>query len=160
MGSNDKSNDKKRSYAWIFTEIVACLFLWVVLIVLKAVGYIDMHWALVLSGIVWISWLWCAVSALLVLAIHGLACLKRWHRRRKNDRRIIRQAKAAGVWEKPQCLGGRALELKAWKLYKIRRKSGETDKELRQRCMTAADNEYADAIVKVFDNETKERRKK
>ena len=124
----------------------------------QAVGYVDMHWAVVLSGIVWISWLWFALTALWVLAIHGLACLKRWLRRCKNDRRVIRQAKAIGIWNaNPIILGGRALELKAWKLYKIRRKSGETDKELRQRCMTKADNEYADAIVKVFDNETKRR---
>ena len=61
--------------------------------------------------------------------------LKRWHRRRKTDRRIIKQAKAAGVWDKPQRLGGRALELKAWKVFKIKRKLGERDADLRFRYM-------------------------
>lgn len=66
-------------------------------------------------------------------------------RKRKTNRRIIRQAKAAGVWDKPKALGGKALELKAWKDYKIKRKPGETDACLRLRCMNAADNEYANA---------------
>ena len=60
--------------------------------------------------------------------------LKRWYRRRKVDARIIRQAKAAGVWDKqPIVLGGRALELKAWKDFKIKREPGETDIDLRVR---------------------------
>lgn len=66
--------------------------------------------------------------------------------RRKVDRRIIRQAKAAGVWNKrPTPLGGRALELKAWEDFKIRRLPGETDAELRRRCMAKADNQLANA---------------
>ena len=74
-----------------------------------------------------------------------LTCFATIKRIRKNrrDRRIIRQAKAVGVWEKPRCLGGRALELKAWEEFRIKRKPGETDRELRRRCMNAADNEYA-----------------
>ena len=66
-------------------------------------------------------------------------------RRRKRDRRIIRQAKAVGVWDKPQALGGRALELKAWQDFKIKRKPGETDACLRRRCMNEFENEYAAA---------------
>lgn len=57
-------------------------------------------------------------------------------RKRKRDRRIIRQAKAAGAWDLPWKLGGRALELKA-EGYKIKRKPGETDACLRIRCMEA-----------------------
>lgn len=60
-------------------------------------------------------------------------------RKRKRDRRVIRQAKEAGVWGKPDVLGGRALELRAWQDYKIKRKPGETDACLRIRCMNAAD---------------------
>ena len=62
-------------------------------------------------------------------------------RKRKRDQRIIQQAKAANVWDKPDVLGGRALELKAWQDYKIKRKPGETDDSLRRRCMTEAENE-------------------
>lgn len=60
-------------------------------------------------------------------------------RRRKIKRRIIRQAKAAGIWDNLNALGGRALELKAWEAYRIKRKSGETDACLRIRCKNVAD---------------------
>lgn len=69
---------------------------------------------------------------------------KKWRRRRKVDRRVIAQAKAAGVWDKPLCLGGRALELKAWKEFRIKREPEETDAQLRRRCMEKTDNDYAD----------------
>lgn len=152
-----KRNDKKSEQLqrWIISEIMEIFALWTFLIFLKSVGYIDWHWAVVLGSFWWIALLWCAITALLVLIIYGLVKLKRWIRRRKVDRRVIRQAKAIGVWDKPQCLGGRALELAARKYFKIKRKPGETDKELRYRCLEAADNEYAVNIVKVFDNETK-----
>lgn len=66
-------------------------------------------------------------------------------RKGKNNRRIIRQAKAAGVWDKPEVLGGKALELKAWQQYGIKREPGETDACLRRRVMNAIENEYANA---------------
>ena len=140
----NERKDKRLTAALIIDTLVG-LFLWVTLIVLKATGHSNMHWAVVLSGILWIVWLLMGLTALVPAVLHCVVKLKRWLRRRKRDRRIIRQAKAAGVWDKPRCLGGRALELKAWKLYRIRRRPGESDKELRQRCMTAADNKYADA---------------
>lgn len=62
-------------------------------------------------------------------------------RKSKKDRRIIRQAKAAGVWDRVYALGGRALELKAWKDYRIKRKPGETDACLRLRCMNVVKEE-------------------
>lgn len=67
--------------------------------------------------------------------------IKRRLRVRKNNRRIIRQAKAAGVWDNPKALGGKALELKAWKDFKLKREPGESDKHLRQRYETRADIE-------------------
>lgn len=66
-------------------------------------------------------------------------------RKRKRDRRVIRQAEAAGVWDRVYALGGRALELKAWKDYRIKRKPRETDACLRLRCMNVSDNEYAES---------------
>ena len=63
-------------------------------------------------------------------------------RKGKRDRRIIRQAQAADVWDKPHVLGGRALELKAWKDYRIKRKPGETDACLRKRYAHASVNKY------------------
>lgn len=73
-----------------------------------------------------------------------IARIARRRHRRKADARIIAQAKAAEVWDKrPIVLGGRALELKAWEDFKIKREPGEPDAHLRRRCMTAADNELA-----------------
>ena len=69
------------------------------------------------------------VSFLFVLAAR--AKLRR--RRRKIDRRIIRQAKAAGAWERLDVLGGCALNLRVWQQYQIRREPGETDAQLRAR---------------------------
>lgn len=47
--------------------------------------------------------------------------------------------------KKPEPLGGRALDMKAWEDFKIVRKPGETDAGLRRRCMNAADNELANS---------------
>lgn len=75
-------------------------------------------------------------------------------RRRKTDARIIAQAKGAGVWDKkPIVLRGRALELKAWEDFKIKREPGESDAHLRRRCMEAADNELANTPREGESNE-------
>lgn len=83
-----------------------------------------------------------------ILSIYGvsimifniIASIKRWRHRKAVDARIIRQAKAADVWDKtPIVLGGRALELKAWQGYKIKREPGETDAQLRGRIMKQAE---------------------
>lgn len=58
---------------------------------------------------------------------------EQWQHRREVDARIIAQAKEWGLWDKPRLLGGRALELKAWEAYKIKRAPGETDAHLRSR---------------------------
>lgn len=124
--------------------MIVGVVLWVILICLKAAGAVTMHWALVLSGLVWLTWIMYACAALVAAIVHQIAKVKRWRRQRKIDRRIITQAKGAGVWDKkPIVLGGRALELKAWQDFKIKREPGETDAHLRRRCMTAADNELA-----------------
>lgn len=77
-------------------------------------------------------------AGVIEVAILWGARLNRWYRRRKIDRRVIEQAKALEVWDKkPIVLGGRALELKAWEEYRIKRKAGESDPHLRRRCMVA-----------------------
>lgn len=132
-----------RYTAALIIDVLLALLLWLILIALKAVGAVGMHWALVLSGLVWISWALFALTALAEATMRLLVKVKRWYRCRKVDRRVIRQAKAADVWEKPQVLGGRALELKAWKDFKMKRRYAESDADLRRRCMNAAENEYA-----------------
>ena len=74
-----------------------------------------------------------------VLVLGSLAM----RRKRKRDRRIIMQATAAGAWDRLDVLGGRALELKAWQDYKIKRKPGETDACLRLRIEGAQLDELA-----------------
>lgn len=125
-------------------DIIAALVLWAVLIIAKAVGAIDLHWAVVLSGIAWISWALFLTTALLYALIMPVLYIRHRYRLHKVDKRIIRQAKAIGLWDKKlYFLGGRALELKAWHDFRIKRRPGESDVQLRRRCMNAADNELA-----------------
>lgn len=136
MGKNNPVKDV------IIIDVFASLLVWLLLICLKAAGAIDLHWALVLSSIVSISWVLYMLTA---LPVQLFVWIRRRLRRKKNDRRIIRQAKASGAWDKnPTPLGGRALELKAWEDFKLKRRPGESDVSLRCRCMNAADNEYAE----------------
>ena len=123
--------------AWILYAFASFL-LWIVLIFLKLLGVVRISWIGVVLGLLWIPFLLmliiCGVAALIILIAH----IKRKHRRKVTDRRIIQQAKAIGAWT-PQAAGGRALELLA-KEYGIRREAGETDRQLRGRIMEAAGN--------------------
>ena len=126
---------------WQVFCMAAALGLWLALIAMKAAGMVDMHWALVLSGIVWISWgliIFAVVGASIAYALYLLG---RWYRCKRIERRIIRQCKAVGVWDVPQVLCGRALDLKMWKDYKIKREPDETDEELRTRWRTLFDDD-------------------
>mgnify|MGYP001860132511 CR=1 FL=1 len=122
---------------WILYALASSL-LWILLVFLKLLGVVDMNWITIISGLLWIPFLLmliiCGVAALIILIAH----IKRKHRRKVTDRRIIRQAKAIGAWT-PQAAGGRALELLA-KEYGIRREEGETDRQLRGRIMEAEGN--------------------
>lgn len=133
---NEGKNNKYMSTAdyfmpFIISDMIAALVIWVLLIVLRGFNLINMHWALVLSSLLWVSWGLFLLTVLLYLTIRTL---RLWYRRLKVDRRVIRQAKAAGVWGNPRALGGRALELYAWKKHRLKRKPGELDKDLRLRC--------------------------
>ncbi len=61
----------------------------------------------------------------------------RRRRRRAVERRIIANAKAGDVWDKPHLLGGRALDLYARDMCGLKRAAGETDRNLRARCAAA-----------------------
>lgn len=69
----------------------------------------------------------------LVLFWVFMEVIPEWHRKLKVNRRIIRQAKAAGVWGNLDTLGGQALTLYAWNHWAIDREEGETDAQLRRR---------------------------
>ena len=120
----------KRPLAAIILCMLAGFALWVILICLKVAGAVSMKWITVLSGFVWLTWLAFAFAALVAALVYLIAKVKRWHRRRKTDARIIRQAKAAGVWNTNA--GGRALELYA-KECGVKKFAGESDAHLRQR---------------------------
>lgn len=119
---------------WILYALASAL-LWIVLVFLKLLGVVRISWIGVVLGLFWLPLvlmcLICGVAALVILIAH----IKRRHRRKVTDRRIIRQAKAIGAWT-PQATGGRALELLA-KEYGIKREEGETDRQLRGRIMAA-----------------------
>ena len=119
---------------WILYALASAL-LWIVLVFLKVIGVVRISWIGVVLGLFWLPLvlmcLICGVAALVILIAH----IKRRHRRKVTDRRIIRQAKAIGAWT-PQAAGGRTLELLAEE-YGIKREEGETDRQLRGRIMEA-----------------------
>ena len=119
---------------WILYALASAL-LWIVLAFLKVIGVVRISWIGVVLGLFWLPLvlmcLICGVAALVIL----IAQIKRRHRRRVTDRRIIRQAKAIRAWT-PQAAGGRALEL-IGEEYGIKREVGETDRQLRGRIMAA-----------------------
>lgn len=120
---------------WILYALASAL-LRIALVFLKVLGVVRISWIGVVLGLFWLPLvlmcLICGVAALVIL----IARIKRRHRRKVTDRRIIRQAKAIGAWT-PQAAGGRALELLAEE-YGIKREEGETDRQLRGRIMAAA----------------------
>lgn len=119
---------------WILYALASAL-LWIVLVFLKVIGVVRISRIGVVLGLFWLPLvlmcLICGVAALVILIAH----IKRRHRRKVTDRRIIRQAKAIGAWT-PQAAGGRTLELLAEE-YGIKREEGETDRQLRGRIMAA-----------------------
>ena len=128
--NNEGNNNNGYMSVWLLFALLGG-FLWLLLIVLKVTGVVSLHWILVLTGGFWIPFLLLTIATALAAVLIVAAKAKRWHRRRKVDRRIIRQAKAAGIWT-PEAAGGRALELLA-KEYGLHREPGETDKDLRIR---------------------------
>lgn len=113
---------------------------WLALIIAKACGVIALNWITVLLGAFWLPVLVLAFLAIGAIVLLLAAHIKKKYRRNKIDRRIIRQAKAAGVWDKyPTLLGGRALELIA-KKHGLSRREGETDAQLRTRITEVVEN--------------------
>ena len=121
---------------WILYALASAL-LWIALVFLKMLGVVRISWIGVALGLFWLP-------LMLLLIICGVAAhIKRRHRRKVTDRRIIRQAKAIGAWT-PQAAGGRALEL-IGEEYRIKREVGETDRQLRERIMQAKSQIGAEA---------------
>ena len=136
-----ESRDKKE-FSTKGKIIVALVVVnWLLLIVAKATGEISMSWPLVWLSILWIPYfVFCVTLVIMIMVIAALSVKDRVRdklRARDVNARIRAHAMAYGIWDRPEALGGKALELSAWEHYKIKRKRGETDKELRCRCMIA-----------------------
>ena len=113
---------------------------WLALVTAKVCGVIALNWIIVLLGAFWLPVLVLTFLTISAAALLLAARIKKKYRRRKTDRRIIRQAKAAGVWDRyPTPLGGRALELIARK-HGLSRREGETDAQLRSRITEVVEN--------------------
>lgn len=127
---NLKIDNYKRTRMLFFASDAV---LWLILVIMKAFGWVSYSWPVVLLGVVWLPLYLFACSAAAVCILLTAIKVKETIRKRKRDRRIKAQAKAAGGWDNPAILGGRALDLKAKEL-NITREPGETDRELRIRC--------------------------
>lgn len=119
----------------ILPDLVAGTVFSLIIVFFKLTGFIDLPWNILLAGFAWVFVALFFFSVFTITAMWVFADLQKWIRRRKLDRRIIKQAKAVGVWDEPKALGGRALELYAKKKHGIEREPGETDASLRRRCM-------------------------
>lgn len=119
---------------WILF-VITSFMVWIILILLKLSGIIQMSWIGILLSLIWIPFVFMCIIFLMCSFIILLAHIKKRHRRKVVDYRIIRQAKNLGAW-RPQTAGGIALELLAQK-YGLYREEGETDKELRERILDA-----------------------
>lgn len=125
---------KGKYFEAIISSLVASIAIFVVIAYCKITGVIDFPW-IDLWNVFEFTFLTVVLfNFFIIFSILTFLRLRRWIRRRKIDRRIIRQAKALGIWGEPKALGGRALELYAKKIG-LKREPGEIDAELRRRCM-------------------------
>ena len=122
-------NDKKDKRAIGALIIGACvgLVLWVILLALRVSGLTDMHWALVLTGFVWLTWLVYALMGLAALCVY--AVMRAW------SGRLVR----SGLREL-RANGGLISLDKYAEVYGTRRRRGETDEQLRARIIKIISN--------------------
>lgn len=134
-----RDSDKSEYLAvWIMAAVFAGI-MWLILIAAKASGAVGMSWAAVWLGCIWIPAIEVAVLAYMYyvpkLVDRMTQDSQQAARSRNVKRRIRAQAKALGIWGYPPALGGKALTMSARENFRIRRRYGETDAELRMRCM-------------------------
>lgn len=169
----------KKDYKYIrliIIDIFAALILWALLIVLRGCGVIDLHWALTLSSLLFISWGLFALTALLELTVY-LVCwafakadaqiiknklrktthLKINLERLAADYGIVRRngetdehllIRVFAKVRKEHAPPIKDLDEEAWNDFKIVRRIGETDEHLAARCMHAATVELLNDLEK------------
>lgn len=114
---------------------VLALVMWAIVVASRTTGAMGISWGAALLGCIWIPAAMFAICVLFAGVVIGAEKFERMVRRRQLDRWIRARAEALGVWDNPNVLGGRALELWAKEHYGLKRQPGETDRELRGRCM-------------------------
>lgn len=119
----------------ILPDFVAGTAFSLIIVFFKLTGFIELPWNILLSGFAWVFVVLFFFNVFAAATVWVFLKLRNRNRLRKLDRRIIKQAKAVGVWDEPKALGGRALELYAKEKHGIKREPGETDASLRRRCM-------------------------
>lgn len=138
---------------WIL-YILASALLWIVLVFLKLIGVVSISWIGVVLGLFWLPLvlmcLICGVAALIILIAH----IKRRHRRKVTERRIIQQAKIIGAYT-PRVAGGKCLD-SIGRQYGINRQEGETDAELRKRILEFIEEKWMDARAESYGIKRKE----
>jgi|GEM_PF-3761530 len=130
MQQTPKTQKDRRTSALELFNIALGLILCGLVILLRVCEVNNLFYRIVIA----IQFIWLILNTFLLLA-RAAEAIGKAYRRFKTDRRIMRQAKAAGIWENPQMLGGRALELYAKKKHGIKRKPGQTDRNLRCYCL-------------------------
>lgn len=127
-----KDEDKGHMLVYIFIMALSTV-LWLILIGLKAVGAVDMHWALVLISLWGISWGLLALFALAVAFIRGIKKFKRIYYLRKAASRFIKKYNKE-CKDSLRGVSSEALEGYA-EMYDLKppRLPGETDEQLRER---------------------------
>ena len=133
----ENRNNDRYPPDWLVLLLLA-IGIWGLLLCLEWAGAAGMGWKVALSGGLWVPALILAlyliVNALMLLADKIVRLCRLRRRRKAVDSQIRTHAQAFGVWDRPEYMGGRGLELSAWEHYKIRRRPGETDASLRLRC--------------------------
>ena len=127
--------NNKNNYMVVYIMLAALSgVLWLLLIGLKAFGVVSMHWALVLSGIVWITWSLLALFAQLVAVVHCVVKLKRRYMFWKLRRYTKTWYEAARII---RTTGGEGLDEIAESFFPLvkPRQPGETDTQLRDLIM-------------------------
>lgn len=113
------SQKDKRVLRALILGTCAGFILWVILLALRVTGHTDMHWALVLTGFAWLSWIVYALIALAALFIHLGRIVWRWCC-------CVSCRELRAKHDSQKCD-------KYAEIYGTERKPGETDKQLMNR---------------------------
>lgn len=144
------SSGENKNYMAVYIFISALSgALWLALISLKGLGAVNMHWALVLSGLFWIAYPLFALFALSVAVAKGIKIFKRSYYIRKAGASVINRINEESK-DRLRHLNGEDVE-KAAEFYEVFpvRLPGETDEELRRRIYNAIALKNKDIKVSV-----------